>query len=319
VTRVLVTGASGFIGQPLVAALAAAGHAVRAAVRDRRAQKFPAGVEAAMQPDLAGPVDWSTLVAGMDAVVHLAGNAHIGPDVAEATYDRVNHRAAEELARAAAAAGVRRFVFMSSTRAQAGAASTEPLTESATPRPTDAYGRSKLAAEDAVRAAGAPYTILRPALVYGPGAKGNLASLMRLAALPAPLPFGSFTNRRSMVGLDNLIAAVRFSVEDQRAENETFLVADPNPISVAELVSMLRTAAGRKPWLVPVPPALLGLLSGLIGQHDAFERLAGTLIVEPKKLLAAGWHPTIETETAIAQMVQAASPRKSGTASRSTP
>jgi UDP-glucose 4-epimerase len=319
VTRVLVTGASGFIGRPLTEALAGTGYAVRAAVRDRRAQKFPTGIETAMQPDLAGPVDWSPLVAGMDAVVHLAGIAHVGPEIPEASYDRVNHRSTAELARAAAAAGVRRFVFMSSTRAQAGAASSELLTEKAAPQPTDAYGRSKLAAEEAVSAAGMPYTILRAALVYGPGTKGNLASLMRLAALPVPLPFGSFSNRRSMVALDNLIAAVRFALEDTRAANETFLVADPKPNSVAELVSMLRAATGRKPWLVPVPPGLLGALSSLIGQRDAFERLAGTLIVEPKKLLAAGWQPVIVTATAIAEMVQAASPRKSGTASRSTP
>jgi UDP-glucose 4-epimerase len=255
----------------------------------------------------------------MDAVVHLAGIAHIGPDVPEAMYDRVNHLAAAELARAAAAAGVRRFVFMSSTRAQAGAASAEPLTETAAPHPTDAYGRSKLAAEAAVRAAGMPYTILRPALVYGPGAKGNFASLMRLAALPVPLPFGAFSNRRSFLALDNLIAAVRFALEDPRAVNETFLVADPQATSLARLVSMLRAAAGRKPWLAPVPPVLLKIALTMIGQRDSFERLAGTLIAEPHKLIAAGWQPVTDTETAIARMVQAASPRKSGTASRSTP
>jgi UDP-glucose 4-epimerase len=272
-----------------------------------------------MQPDLANPVFWAPLVAGMDAVVHLAGIAHVGPGVAEATYDRVNHVATAELVRATAAAGVRRFVFMSSTRAQVGAASAEPLTETAAPRPTDAYGRSKLAAEAAVRAAGVPYTILRPALVYGPGAKGNIASLMRLTSLPVPLPFGAFSNRRSLLALDNLIAALRFVLKDPRAANETFLVADPKAISVAELVAMLRAAAGREPWLIRVPPALLSAMTGLIGRRDAYQRLAGTLVAEPRKLMATGWQPVIDTETALTQMVQAASPRKSGTASRSTP
>ena len=317
--KVLVTGASGFIGRPLTAALSQAGHGVRAAVRDRRAQHFAPGVEVALQPDLANPVFWGPLVAGMDAVVHLAGIAHVGPDVLASTYDRVNHMATAELVRAAAAAGVQRFVFMSSTRAQVGAAADEPLTETNEPRPTDAYGRSKLAAEAAVRAAGVPYTILRPALVYGPGAKGNLASLMRLTSLPVPLPFGAFSNRRSLLALDNLIAAARFALEDPRATNETFLVANPGAISVAELVAMLRAAAGRKPWLIPVPPAALGLALGMIGQREAYERLAGALVAEPDKLMAAGWQPVIDTETALAQMVQAASPRKSGTASRSTP
>ena len=163
------------------------------------------------------------------------------------------------------------------------------------------------------------YTILRPALVYGPNPKGNLASLMRVAALPVPLPFGAFSNRRSLLALDNLIAAVRFALEDPRAANDTFLVADPGAISVAELVALLRSGPGRRPSLVPVPPALLSSALGLIGKRDMAERLAGALIAEPAKLLAAGWRPVTDTKTAIAAMAQAASPRKSGTASRSTP
>jgi UDP-glucose 4-epimerase len=317
--RVLVTGASGFIGAPLTAAIAAAGHQVRAAVRDRRRRTFPAGVEIALLPDLAGAIDWTPLVSGMDAIVHLAGIAHVGPEIPDAMYDRVNHLATAALAKAAAMAGVRRFVFMSSTRAQAGTASSEPLTEAADPHPSDAYGRSKLAGEAAVRASGVSYTILRSALVYGPDPKGNVANLLRLAASPLPLPFGAFSNHRSLLAVDNLIAAVRFALEDRRAHNETFLVADPDAISVAELVAALRTAAGRKPWLVPVPPAVLSGLLGLVGKRDIAERLAGTLIAEPTKLLAAGWRPVTDTRRALAAMVQAASPRKSGTASRSTP
>jgi nucleoside-diphosphate-sugar epimerase len=317
--KVLVTGATGFIGAPLTAALTEAGHQVRAAVRDRRRRSFAPGVEIALLPDLAGAVDWTPLAAGMDVVVHLAGIAHVGPEIPDAIYDRVNHLATAGLAGAAARAGARKFVLMSSTRAQAGAASDAPLTESAAPQPTDAYGRSKLAAEAAVRASGLPSTILRPALVYGPNPKGNLASLMRLAALPIPLPFGAFSNRRSLLALDNLIAAVRFAFEDARAENETFLVADPGAISVAELIALLRGGAGRRPSLIPVPPGLLSAGLGLIGKRHMAERLAGTLIAEPTKLLAAGWRPVTDTRTAVAAMAQAASPRKSGTASRSTP
>jgi len=317
--NVLITGASGFIGTPLTAALAGAGYQVRAAMRDRRRRLFPAGVEIALLPDLAGAVDWTPLVAGVDAIVHLAAIAHVGPEIPDAIYDRVNHLATATLAAAAAKAGVRRFVFMSSTRAQAGATAYAPLTEAAEPQPTDAYGRSKLAAEAAVRASGLPYTILRSALVYGPNPKGNVASLVRLAAKPIPLPFGASTNRRSLLALDNLIAAVRFALEDPRAANETFLVADPTAISVKDLVASLRTAAGRKAWLVPVPPALMMAMLSLIGKGDMAERLAGTLIAEPTKLLSAGWRPVTDTEAAIAAMVQAASPPKSGTASRSTP
>jgi len=317
--KVLVTGASGFIGRPLIAALAGAGYTVRAAVRARRVQRFPTSVEVAMQPDLARPVFWSPLVSGMDAVVHLAGIAHVGSGIAEGTYDRVNHMATAELARAAAASGVRRLVFMSSIRAQTGATADAPLTEADEPCPTDAYGRSKLAAEAAVRAFGVPYTILRPTLVYGPGVKGNVANLMRLAALPLPLPFGALSNRRSLLALDNLIAAVRFALEDANAVNQTFIVADPQAISVAEVVSLLRSTTGRKCWLIPMPSSLLCTILGLVGQRGMCERLTGRLIAEPRKLAAAGWQPVIDTESAIGRMVQAASPRKSGTASRSTP
>jgi len=317
--KVLITGATGFIGAPLTAALADAGYQVRAAVREQCRRSFPPGVDIALLQDLAGTVDWTPLVTGMEAVVHLAGIAHVGPETPDAIYDRVNHLATAALASAAARTGVHKFMFMSSTRAQAGPASDTPLTESAAPQPTDAYGRSKLAAEAAVCASGVPYTILRPALVYGPNPKGNLANLLRLAVLPIPLPFGAFSNRRSLLALDNLIAAVRFALEDPRAENKTFLVADPDAISVAEFIALLCRGAGRRPSLIPIPPALLSTVLGLIGKRDMAERLAGTLVVEPAKLLAAGWRPVTDTRTAIAAMAQAASPRKSGTASRSTP
>jgi len=302
--RVLVTGASGFIGRPLVAALDGAGYAVRAAVRDRRGRSFPSGVEVTTLPDLAAPIDWSPLVAETDAVVHLAGIAHVGPDIPDAAYDRVNHLATTDLARASATARVKHFVFMSSIRAQTGAMADQPLSEADIAAPIDAYGRSKLAAEAAVRASGMPCTILRPVLVYGPGAKGNLASLLRLAALPIPMPFGRLTNRRSMLALDNLIAAIRFALEDARAANETFIVSDPEALSVTETISILRAALGRDPALLAVPSGLLSMLLGLIGQRESFERLAGTLIAEPTKLLAAGWRPPVETKAALGRMAR---------------
>ncbi|HKS63210.1 MAG TPA: NAD-dependent epimerase/dehydratase family protein, partial [Xanthobacteraceae bacterium] len=278
--KVLVTGASGMIGRPLTAALADAGHQVRAAVR--RAQTFPEGIAVAQIGDLAGDIDWSPLLAGIDAVVHLAGIAHVGTGVAESTYDRVNHLATAALARAAATAAIKRFVFVSSIRAQSGTHADHPLSESDPPLPTEAYGRSKLAAEHAVRASGVPYTILRPVLVYGRGAKGNLASLLRLVCMPVPLPFGRLANKRSLLGVDNLIAAVRFALETERAANETFMVSDPNAVSVAEIVAICRAATGRRPDLLPVPPRLFAGLFALAGQRDTWNRLAGSLEAPPK-------------------------------------
>lgn len=317
--KVLVTGASGVIGRPLTAALTGAGFAVRAAVRSPRADMFPASVEVARLGDLSEPVDWTPFLAGMDAVVHLAGIAHIGTDNSEAAYDRINHVATAELARAAAAASIRRFVFASSIRAMTGTHTDHPLSESDAPRPSEPYGRSKLAAEEAVRAAGVPYTILRPVLVYTPDAKGNLAQLIALARAPLPVPFARLAGRRSLLAVENLIAAVRFALEDARATNETFIVSDPQAVTVPEIIAICRAALGRPPGLFPMPPALFALLFAAIGQREKWDRLAGSLEAPPVKLLAAGWRPVRDTRSGIAAMIQAASPRKSGTASRSTP
>jgi nucleoside-diphosphate-sugar epimerase len=317
--KVLVTGASGVIGRALTAALASSGFQIRAAVRDRRARRFADNVDAVQLSDLSAPVDWPPLLAGMDAVVHLAGIAHIGTRFSEAEYDRVNHQATAELAKAAAAAGIRRFVFASSIRAMAGTHADHPLTEQDSPVPTEPYGHSKLAAELAVRGSGVSYTILRPVLVYTPEAKGNLASLIGLARSSLPLPFGSLSNRRSLLAVENLIAAIRFALEDDRTANETFIVADPGAVTVPEIIAICRAALGRSPGLFALPLAPIRTLLTLAGQRDTWDRIAGSLEASPAKLLAAGWRPVCDTRTGLTKMVQAASPPKSGTASRSAP
>ena len=315
---ILVTGASGFVGRALVTELAAQGRTVRAAMR-QPADVFPRQVEVVAVSDLTRPLEWRALLKDVEAVVHLAGIAHAGPGIAEDTYDRVNRLATAELAKAARHAGVRRLVFISSIRAQVGPAAPHVLREVDPPQPTDAYGRSKLAAEDAVRAAEVPFTILRPTLIYGPGVKGNLASLMRLALSPWPLPFGRLTNRRSLLARENLIAAIHGVLDAPVAINETYVVADPAPLTLADIVGALRAGLGRAPSLVPVPRGLVALPLKLLGRPDLWDRLGAESVVDPAKLLALGWRPVVETRDGLARMAQAASPRKSGTASRSTP
>jgi UDP-glucose 4-epimerase len=318
VSRILITGASGFVGRALTIALSPH-HRIRAAARNPAQVPTGPNIEAVALPDLAASCDFGSLLGGIDAIVHLAGIAHIGPGVSAARYDRVNHLATAELAQAAARAGVGRFIFASSIRAQSGAAADHVLSETDTPHPTDAYGRSKLAAEAAVRGAGVAFTILRPVLIYGADAKGNLASLLRLAALPVPLPFGGFANRRSLIALDNLIEAIRFVLATPKTAGETYIVADPLPApAFGEIIAMLRAAQGRPSMLFPVPAALFRWPLAAIGRSDVWDRLGGELIANPKKLIAAGWHPPLSTQAGLIAMAQAASPRKSGTASRIT-
>jgi len=301
--RVLVTGASGFIGKKLVTALAKQGYAVRAAARDPSAIIAASEVERVTMPELATPADWSDLLEGVTHVVHLAGIAHAPGVLPDTVYTRINAEAVGELAEQAKGT-VERFVFMSSVRAQAGLAADEAITEKDVPQPTDAYGHSKLEAERLVEQSGVPYTILRPAVVYGRGVKGNIASLATIAKTPMPLPFGGLDNCRSLLALDNLVTAVIHVLAMEAAKNETFLVADAAPISVADLVGAMREGLGKPPHLVKVPSGAVKRILKSFGREADWERVSGTFVVDISKLLATGWTPSIETRAGIIRMMR---------------
>ncbi len=302
-SRVLVTGASGFIGRALVPALVSAGYEVRAAARGK--PPFAPPVEAASHGDLGAGVDWEPLLANVDVIVHLAGIAHTGSGVPAAQYDRVNHLATAALANAARQVGVQRVVFVSTIRAQTGPQTDHVLTEGDAPQPTDPYGRSKLAAETALARSGVDFTILRPVLVYGPGIKGNLRTLARLAALPVPLPFGAFTNLRSLLSLDNLVAAIAFVLRHPQSSRETYVVADLHPVSLAQMVRALRLGMGRAPRLINVPPRLIRTGLMVLGLSRYWDQLGGQLVVNPGKLVSAGWRPEADTAAELAAMLRA--------------
>jgi UDP-glucose 4-epimerase len=303
--RVLVTGASGFVGRELIQALSKAGYAVRAAARDLSAVKPDVNIEPVPLPDLSQPVDWRPLLANIDAVVHLAGIAHVSSDIAEERYDKVNRVATKSLALAASMTpSIKRLVFVSSIRAQTGPSSDRVLTENDLPAPTDAYGRSKLAAEGFARGYGVPATILRPVVIYGPQARANVAQLMKIASLPFPLPFGAFNNKRSLLALANMISAIRFVLEEPATAGETYLVADPTPVSLADMISIMRKARGRKPGLIPVPPNWIGGALRAAGKADIWDRVGSSLVADAAKLRAAGWQPPMDTPEALAEMVR---------------
>jgi UDP-glucose 4-epimerase len=302
--KVLITGASGFIGKPMVRTLAASGWTVRAASRDPAAIPDVEGVERVVLPDLARTADWSQLVEGVTHVLHLAGIAHAPGQLPDEVYARINTDAVGELARAAKGR-VERFVLMSSVRAQAGLSADHAISETDKPKPTDAYGRSKLEAERLLAESGVTFTVLRPAVVYGRGVKGNIASLATLAQTPMPLPFGGLDNRRSLLALENLAAAIELVLTSRDAEGETVLVADSEPISVAGMVTAMREGLGRAPHLMRVPLGGVKRLMGTFGKEAEWERLSGNFVIDAAKLRRLGWTPRIKTPEGLAAMMRA--------------
>lgn len=302
--RVLVTGASGFVGPHVVARLRTEGYAVR--VAQRCDAPVAEGVERVVTGDLAESIDWRTALTGISHVVHLAGLAHAGPGLDEALYRRINTQATLELAQAAQRAGVRRFVYLSSIKAQIGDVDSTRLSEADEPRPGDAYGRSKLAAEQGLAALDLDWVSLRPVLVYGPGVKANMAALLRLAQLPLPLPLGSLTAPRSLLAVENLAEAVAFALTPSCPARRSFIVSDPEPLSVAEMIAAMREGMGRRPGLVPVPVGLLRLAAQALGKGDVFAKLGGGLVARPEALLRAGWRPPAGTATALARLAASA-------------
>jgi UDP-glucose 4-epimerase len=196
-------------------------------------------------------------------------------------------------------------VYVSSIRAQSGPLADHALTERDTAAPTDAQGHSKLAAEGAVRSAGVPFTILRPAPIYGPGMKGGIALLFRAAASRWPLPAKDLLNRRSLLSIDNFVSALRFVLIAQVARGETYVVADPGiPPALCDVIVTLRRAQGRRPFVLRVPKQCFEIALRMMQRGDLWRRYGGNLRVDPAKLIAAGWRPLHDTRAGLAMAAQ---------------
>ena len=272
----------------------------------RRPTMLPADCTSAVIGDIARPQNMASALADVEAVIHSAGLSVAASGRPEDDYRVLNVEATIGLARAAQRAGVRRFVFISSIRAQAGPTDARPLTEEMEPQPTDAFGRSKLAAEQGLATVGLDWVALRLATVYGPGVTGNMARLIRLARSPLPLPFGALTARRSLLSLDNLAAAVDCVLKVEGPLRRPLITADPQPLTVGDLIAAMRRGLGRRPGLIPVPPSLLAAMLRATGRADAYERLAEPLVADPSALLRLGWTPPVATETGLAQLMRSA-------------
>ena len=297
-----LTGATGFIGQYLLREMPKRGYRIRALLR--RPASMPMDVSSAVIGDLTKPQNMSAALAGVDAVIHSAGLAHAMSGIPEDDYRLLNTEATVRLARAAGRAGARRFVFLSSIRAQCGPAADTVLTEAVEPRPTDAYGRSKLAAERGLAELDLDWVSLRAVLIYGPGVKGNMAQLIKLARSPLPLPLASLTARRSLLALENLSAAIETTLAAPGTLRRVFVAADPQALTIAEMIAALRGGLGRQPNVFPLPPALLEMLFRAAGREEMYQRLSGSLIADASALTSLGWAPALATPAGLAKLMQ---------------
>ncbi len=299
---VLVTGARGFVGRPVVDAFRASGWAVTGAVRTRgQGGRGEDGYREVAAGELSPETDWREALAGVDVVVHLAARVHQMRDQAVdplAEFRRVNVEGTRWLAEQAAASGAKRFVFVSSIKVNGeGTAPGQTYRETDVPAPADPYGISKLEAEEALRLVGArtglEVVILRPPLMVGREVKGNLAALSEAIRRGRPLPFGSITkNRRSLLDVRNFADAVVVCASHPRAAGEVFLVSDGVPVSTAELALQIGKAVGRSPLLLPVPVGLLRLAGRVLGKRAAVGRLTGSLVIDDSKFRRLlGWMP----------------------------
>jgi nucleoside-diphosphate-sugar epimerase len=297
-----LTGATGFIGQYLLRELPKRGHRLRVLLRHPSA--VPMQCASAVIGDLARPRNMSAALEGVDAVIHSAGFTHGMSGVPEDDYRLLNTEATIGLARAARRAGAKRFVFLSSIRAQSGPTAETVLTEADDPNPTDAYGRSKLAAERGLAELDLDWVSLRAALVYGPGVKGNIAQLMRLARLPLPLPLRSIGGRRSLLALENLSAAIEVVLTTPGPLRRPFIAADREVLTIDEMIAAMRDGLGRRPNVFAVSPALLRLLFRSIGHDNIYRRMSGSLVADPSALIGLGWAPPLNTADGLCRLMR---------------
>lgn len=311
--KVMLTGASGFVGRSLLERLHQEGYELVAPSRTPLAGA-PAGVCNPLVGGLAADVDWGGSLESVSVVIHSAARVHVMNDTADdplVEFRKANVDGTVSLARQAAAAGVRRFVFISSIKVNGeGTEPGQPYRADDAPAPQDPYGVSKMEAEQALRAVasetGMEVVIIRPVLVYGPGVKANFRSMMSWLSKGVPLPLGATGNKRSLVAVDNLVDLIATCIEHPAAANQTFLVSDGEDLSTTQLLQRMGSALGRPARLLPVPAGLLQAVAAMLGRRAIAQRLCGSLqvdITKTRELL--GWTPPVSVDDALRRTARA--------------
>jgi nucleoside-diphosphate-sugar epimerase len=308
--RVLVTGANGFVGRACCAEAVARGMVVRGVTRS--VCDLPKGVENIVIGDIDGNTDWLDALTDCESVIHLAARVHVVADKADdplREFRRVNVEGAMNLARRAVAAGTRRFIFVSSIGVNGAETFQQPFTAQDVVTPHSPYARSKCEAEQGLRGlateTGIEVVIIRPPLVYGPGAPGNFGALVKWLARGIPLPLGAIHNKRSFVALDNLVDLIMTCLEHPTAVGQTFLVSDGEDISTTELLFRLGQAMGRPARLLPVPVSWIKFSAALAGRRDLVRQLCASLQVDIEHTRRTlGWNPPISLEQGLIRAVR---------------
>ena len=310
--KILVTGATGFIGKQLSETLTNSGHEVRCTARSHSSSD-PVFREL-IACDLESADSLDQLTSGCEVIVHLAGRAHMmsdDPAKSESLYISANVDVTKRLAQSAARNGVKRMILMSSVKVNGESTTIDtPFTPHDTPNPQDPYGRSKTQAEqalwDVASTSGLEGVVIRPPLVYGPGVRANFASLIGIINGGIPLPLGSIHNKRSFVSIDNLIDCIATALQSSNAAGQTFLVSDGNDLSTPELIHSIASALHKSLILFSFPPALLKLVAGSAGKRGAYDRLCGSLTVDialTKQKLS--WTPPFTVQDSMQRTVDA--------------
>lgn len=306
--KVLITGANGFIGRHLTQHLDDVEVPYIAVVRDPLSA--PNGNQISIDL-LADSAVWQSWLKDVDVVVHLAARAHVLNEKADDPrheYKNINVDLSIHLAQQAAKHSVRRFIFLSSIGVN-GNQSDSPYNEYSKTNPEELYAQSKQMAEQALiqlaSTSNFELVIIRPPLVYGPNAKGNVSKLIRICTRSIPLPFGAIHNKRSMIYIENLVDFIATCISHPKAANETFLISDDEDISTTHLISSIRQASGTSVWLIPIPQRWVVFLLKLIGKQSLATRLCGNLQVDISKAKTLlGWKPPYSFKQGIQKTIQ---------------